>query len=378
MAILVFSDTHLGIKTHSVQGSDGLTTAEREARIAMSTIYRRARQDDIEMVICCGDLFHTPHPTTRNIEFIIDWLQNMDAMDKPFYIITGNHDSGVYSNSLIFAKRLKLFNTFIIDKDFFERSGKWNGHTIYFIPFITSFDSKEKNYPVFNMIQKVISNCVEPAIIVAHVYDSDVVAGSEAKLISKYTETIDFGSVDKKITLLLGHAHRHQAYLKRNGIKVIYPGSPFYMNRDDVNQDKGYIILKDDLNFTFEKIEGLREFISYDVPDDRDAVELLSSLRISQGKHIFLNINGSPIDEDAVRDILAAKSCTLGGIKYSDAPDITTGAQVDVDNTSDYDILSSFLKDMLDERGQSESFEKVFSIGESLIEKHSQKNLEES
>ena len=73
--ILVFCDVHLGIRTHSVQQSSGLYDAEIQARIALDEIYHRAAQDDIFAIIFAGDMFHTSHPTSENIKFLISWLE---------------------------------------------------------------------------------------------------------------------------------------------------------------------------------------------------------------------------------------------------------------------------------------------------------------
>lgn len=379
MSILAFSDVHLGDKSNSVQGKDGLSTTEREARIAMEAVYERAKQSDIDILICCGDIYHTSHPTSKNIEFLIGWLHRIDDLGKPFYVITGNHDSGVYSNSIIFVRSLRLKNVFLIDSVSDNTLDVvWNSWTIFFVPFMSSSTAKDKMGPIYQHIKDVLANCKEHSIIVTHVYDSDVVVGSEATMIARFTETIDFDAFAKKdVIMLLGHAHRNQVYTKKSGIRVCYPGSLYYANKDDANQTKGYAVITSDGNITFESIAGLRAFVAYTVPEGQDAIEFISSIRIGQNKTVFLTVTQKDrINETALREVLADRGCILGKIKYHTPNSAITNISIDIEDMDHYKVLSDFLKAYLTESGKMYTYDKIFHEGKKYLEQYATKGIE--
>lgn len=376
MSVLFFSDLHLGVKTHSIQDSQGLTNAEIDARTALNVVYERARADDINMMVCCGDTFHTPHPTTRNIETLIEWLYKMDGLNKPFYLITGNHDSGVYSNSMIFTKQLKLQNTTLVDSTIPEDAVIVEGRHYYFVPFITSSDSSNKNRPVFDLVTRAIQDCQEPAVIVAHVYDSEVTVGSESQLISRYTETVDFSNFsDKDITMVLGHAHKAQTYSRSNGIRIIYPGSLYFTHSIDANQSKGYMVFTKDGKIEFEKIRGIREFVSYTIPDNTNVLDFINTLSLQDNSHVFLESPYHNIDQKNLQLILNERGCSLGGIKYSTKDNTMSEIEVKPDNTSSYDIFSDFLKKYLENIGAVNDFDSIFNAGCNYIDGNFKKEV---
>jgi len=379
MSILVFSDVHLGIKTHSIYESDGLTTAEHEAIKALEAVYERATQPDIDMLICCGDIFHTTHPTSINVLYLISWLNKIESLNKPFYFITGNHDSGIYSNSLIYTRELQLKNSALLDTLFPDENSvwciQWENWDIYFIPFVANISSKDTEGPVYNAIQKVVNYIKRPSMIVTHVYDSEVVIGSEANMISRFVETLDFGELDRSdIILLLGHAHRQQMYKKRNGINVVYPGSLFYHDLNDCNQEKGYAIVSPDGTVSFESIDNIRKFVYYKISQEQDAVELIRNMRIRDNSHVFLLVESdSRIDESNLREVLKNKNCTLGDVRYK-SPNLEnalSGIVVDRDNLQPVQLFKEHLKMLLEQKQESDKFDRVVRTGISYLEKNS-------
>jgi DNA repair exonuclease SbcCD nuclease subunit len=379
MSILGFSDVHLGDRSNSVQGKDGLSITEKEARMAMEAVYERARQSDIDLLICSGDIYHTSHPTAKNIEYLIDWLHRINDLGKPLYIITGNHDSGVYSNSILFIKQLRLNNVCLNDNILDSAPNiMWKGWSIYFVPFISSSTAKDKTGPIYQHVKDVLSTCKEHSIIVTHVYDSDVVAGSEATMIARFTETIDFDAFPKKdVIMLLGHAHRNQIYTKKNGIRVCYPGSLYYANKDDANQTKGYVVITQQGGIAFEAIAGLRAFVSYTVPEGQDAIEFINSIRIGQNKTVFLTVTQKDrINETALRESLADRGSTLGKIKYLTPNSALTNISIDIEDKDHYKVLSDFLKSYLIESGKMDKWDKIFHAGKTYLEQYSTKDIE--
>jgi len=375
--ILSFSDVHLGIKTYSIQNDVGLATAEVEARIALDAVYTRASQPDIDLITFTGDMFHTSHPTTENIKYFIGWIQRMNSLGKPLIMIPGNHDVSVYSNSMIFTHEQDLKYVHFIDQEDSTRpfnksyyrwaTGGEDMWDIYALPYLSFDTTKDKNGPTFDLVKNVLSECGDKTIIMAHVYDTDVTVGSESMMISRFTETIDFGEFDQKdVIMILGHAHKHQHYVKKNGIRVIFPGSLFFHELTDVDQEKGYVLISDTGECQFEAIKGIREFVSFKIPDNEKAVDFFSSFRLSSNKFIFATASDEQtIDEVELREFLESKGCGFDRVRYKKAEEIKDNA-VDVDLVG-MNPLSQF-RDYID-KTNPDLIEEVKSMGCTYLEK---------
>jgi len=368
--ILFFSDTHLGIKTHSIKEPGGLVTAEQEARNALNAIYERAKQDDVDMVVFGGDMFHTPHPTTKNIAFLTQWIHRMDALGKPFYLITGNHDVSMHSNSMIFVHELELENIWLLDVDT-NHGTTWGEWDVWFIPYLPFETSKDRNAPTYEALLRVVENCKNKSIIVAHVYDSDVKVGSESTMISRFTETIDFDYFkQKKVILLLGHAHRYQCYNKKNNMRVIYPGSLFYHDLADANQDKGYVLIEPDGGHIFEKIMGLREFVSYEIPENEDILGYFKGFRMPTNRVVFVTtISDKKVDETALGELLDTKGCKLENVRYKKAKNNKSSIEIQVDSIDPFKVLNTYLVDKLKKEDRWNLLSKISILGNEFLEK---------
>ena len=350
--ILALSDIHLGIRTHSVQTPSGLFEAEIEGRIALDEIYMRACQEDIFAIICAGDVFHSSHPTTENIRFFIGWLEQMDAIGKPFYIILGNHDAGIHSHSMAFIRELKLDNIILVDgnEDYFSywsetfSFGDWK---IVFAPYTMGNSAKDKEGATYDIIKEQLSRDFDKLIIVTHVHEHEAKIGSEGIMLARKVPYINCNDYDTEsdIIFLTGHIHKHQIYCKNNGIKVVYPGSLFYHDKHDVNQDKGYILIDENGEIEFEALKNTRRFVSFKVPGDRDALDFLKSFRLGINKYIFLNVESDEkLDELAIREFLKSQNCKLGSVLYKTKDmEFSTEINIDYAETDPYIAFDSYL-----------------------------------
>ena len=350
--ILSFSDVHLGIRTHSIQTPTGLFEAEIEARIALDELYMRACQDDIFAIICAGDLFHSSHPTTENIKFLISWLHQMDAIGKLFYIIPGNHDEGIHSHSMVFIRELNLENVILVDskKDHFAYwgdsfdFGDWN---VVFAPYTISDSAKDKECATYNLIKDYLEKDFKKLILVTHVHEHEAKIGSEGIMLARKVPYINCNDYTNKgdVIFLTGHIHKHQIYTKNNGIKVVYPGSLFYHDKHDVNQDKGYVLINENGEIEYETIKNTRRFVSYKVPDDGNVIEFLKSFRLGTNKYVFLSIDSDEkLDDVVIREFLKTQNCKLGGIFYK-TKDIEFSTEINIDHaeTDPYIAFNSFI-----------------------------------
>jgi len=351
--ILAFADIHLGIKSYSTYNDNGISSAEEECRKSLDFILERCKKDDITYIICCGDFFHTNHPTSSNIEWTINWLYRMDDLGKPFYIITGNHDTSMYSNSMAFVKELNLNNTVpsVIPLKFED----WK---ILYAPYVPNKSLKDKDIIVYTNTQSCFENINSNTIIVTHLHEREALLGSEAVMLSKAVDNLEvpLQAFNHKVILLTGHIHRHQIYTKSNGVTVVYPGSTTYMNADDLNMAKGYVLIDGDGSISFEPIIGIRFFVKYNV----ESLAELETKRIPSNSVVFINYESEYFEEDKVIEYLKSKDCVLGWAKRLVKSKIESIGIVEQNqNISNYDRLSNLINKI----GEDKKLDKIIVDG---------------
>jgi len=319
--ILCIADIHLGHKMHSSILENGLTTSEEDTRNALDSVKQRAACDDIEMIICSGDFFHSSRPSAENIKWAITWFKEIDTLGKPFYIIPGNHDITIYSNSLVFLKSLNTHNIHLIDDGI--SSIVWKDWSIYFIPFLAADSSKNKYASTLEALTSVMSviNSNTKSIIVAHIQESTSRLGTENMMLSRSVETINidtfFDTISERAILLMGHMHMHQIYNK-NDMTIVYPGSLTYMESLDCGQKKGYILLDQNGNIKFEEIQNIRKYKQYILPENKNPVEFFSSIELESNEVIFLKSHDDVIiDDSELNAFLKTQNCKLAKISYT-------------------------------------------------------------
>ena len=317
--ILFFADPHLGHKMYHTLTEENITTAELDSRIALEKIYDRASQPDIDMIICAGDFFHSPKPSTENIRWAILWFEKMDRLGKPFCVVPGNHDVGALSSSLAFLYSLDLKNTQIIEWE--GMLGTWSGWNLHFVPFLTATTLKNKYTDTLQLFADTVHDmrAGENNIIITHLQESQSTLGAERLMFAKAVEIIDLMnySTSGKTVFLSGHMHSHQVYTKANGVVVVYPGSTTFMESLDCGERKGYILIDPAGNIKFEPIIGIRIFKKYVLPKGKDAVDFFSSIRMLPNEVVFLDVAaGDVVAEGPLRQLLKERDSILGKISY--------------------------------------------------------------
>jgi DNA repair exonuclease SbcCD nuclease subunit len=324
--ILFFADPHLGHTLYHTLTEENITTAETDSRIALDKIYERASRRDIDLIICAGDFFHSPKPTTESIRWAILWFEKMDALGKPFFILPGNHDVGALSSSLRFMYSLAtLKHTHIVEWEM--QHYIWNNWNLYFIPFLSATSLKNKYADTLVLYNEVVQQASHPSkmqqhcMFITHLQESQSTLGAERLLFAKAVEIVDlnqFAAQEGKTLFLSGHMHSHQAYTKANGTIVAYPGSTTYMESLDCGQPKGYLIIDPEGIITFEPIIGIRLFKKYALPKGKDAVEFFSYTRMLPNEVIFLDVMaGDIVDEIKLRQFLKERGSVVGKINYT-------------------------------------------------------------
>jgi len=327
--ILNFSDLHFGCKTHSQQLPSGYVTTEEVCIDICEQLLVEAAKPEIKMIIFSGDLCHTNHPTTLVIDYLISFFKRLDELGKPVIGIPGNHDASNYAHSFIFLRQLGLKHLFIYDD--LNTPALFNTDLyktkIYLLPFVFGSNPVNKYNSVREKFEEILNSISpdEKAIVVSHFQESSCSTGSESSLVSKSVESIDIDCIipsgTYNVMCLLGHIHMHQYYKKLNGINVVYPGSPYPIDKADCNQQKGFIIVDpDEMAFQFKPLKQLRNFIKYTIPSSTSILDFFSKVRISKDSFIFVDkeINSDTECEniDIINQALQAKQSTCVSIKY--------------------------------------------------------------
>jgi len=310
----------MGIRSYSVQDNNGLFTAENESRIVLSQLTHRFKQDDIDMMIFDGDFFHTNHPTSSNIEFTIKWLIEINEINKPFFIMPGNHDDSIFSHSLAFIRSLNLPNIHLVDKASINQYENimWKEWHLVFAPYSSNYNLKEKDLYVTTDVLHKLETSKEKTLIFTHIQEVAAKIGSESIMIAKGVDLIDIDlySIPNDVYVISGHMHKRQMY-KRGKATVCYPGNCFYQDFSDVNDDKGYMLFKEDGEILFENFTGIRIFRNYIIPQDITPFDFFKKYRIPPNELIFVTVlTDEKYDEEVLSDYIEKHGSAFGGVRY--------------------------------------------------------------
>lgn len=260
--ILTFTDLHLGLKHQSKQEENGLYTSEVEAYKCLDYIYNYCADENngIDLVIFKGDWFHTNTPSSVHYTKTINWLTQFNDLGIMFKLIPGNHSCTVFSNCLTFIKELQLDNIEVFDSLDELNHLQYGSSNIYFVPYKYSESMKERDINVESSFKTTIEKITtKNNIIVSHLQEVSAKIGSESLMIAKGVELVDIDDVSNIELILLGHIHRQQLYHK-NGIPIVYAGSPYFQDKSDVNQQKGFCVIENPNSIKFIPITTIRKY----------------------------------------------------------------------------------------------------------------------
>lgn len=328
MSILNISDIHFGCKQHSNQLNSGFVSTEEICINILNQILEVARKENISLITITGDICHTNHPTTLVSDYLIKFFKELDQIGKPVVVIPGNHDKSNYSYSFIFLRQLQLSNVVIFDDisaDCLYQSDLYPDVALFFIPFVISSDAVDKYQTVKNKINDICTNSTARKIIIfSHLKESMSQIGSEAALVSKSVEDLDLNTLDthnKEILFVLGHMHMYQSYTKQNGVKVLYAGCPYPMDKTDCNQQKGVLVI-DPKAFTHEfvPLKQPRLFAKVSIPSNTTIADYFKGRRIPKNTFFFVEkdiLTDAECESDTeVNKILAPHNSKCESVKY--------------------------------------------------------------
>lgn len=86
------SDIHAGYKATRKVNAQGINLREADGYIALKRMVTDVIDKEVDAVVIAGDVFHTPSPTTRSIQFVQRQLWRFWRAGVAVYILSGNHD----------------------------------------------------------------------------------------------------------------------------------------------------------------------------------------------------------------------------------------------------------------------------------------------
>jgi DNA repair protein SbcD/Mre11 len=94
MRLIHFSDTHLGFSEYyKIDPVTGINQREQDFYDAWEQVLNGILELQPDLVVHCGDLFHSPRPNNRAIRIALEGVQKISNAGIPMVIISGNHET---------------------------------------------------------------------------------------------------------------------------------------------------------------------------------------------------------------------------------------------------------------------------------------------
>jgi len=375
--ILSFTDLHLGLKDNSKQEEDGLFTSEVEGYKSLEYIFSFCQNptNQIELVIFKGDWFHHTTPASIHYTKTINFLHRFNELNIPFYAIPGNHESTIFSNCLSLIHELNLKNIHLFDKLDQLNHIVFKNYNIYFVPYVYAESMKERDVNVEQGFLDVINQLTtDNNIIVSHIHEISAKIGAESMMIAKGVELIDVEHISSKVKLiLLGHMHKQQVYTKKN-VTIVYSGSTYFQNKSDVNQEKGFSLIDDNLNVSLHSIPTLRKYHRVVVNNETysNLENVLSSRKFRPKDVVYFDIVDLDKDillEDNIGKLTQKLNLVIGDISFNlNSLDLNNYAESITEEETPYDTFKTWVNNAKQPEDTEEFIDTTISIGNTYID----------
>jgi len=224
MMICLVSDLHFGVRKNSE------IFLESQVRFVEEQFIPYLKEHNIKEVFILGDLFDNRNSTNTKVMNTVFDLFDKKLTDFNVHMLIGNHDcyfnSSVEINSLKFLE--KFSNVNLVEKITVVEVGRkkivmvpWVTDTLSFVRDFSQIESCDLCFGHFNIYGFNFNK----------VKRSD--DGIQGKLFAKF----------KKV--FTGHFHIRNSQ-NVQGSDIIYIGSPFQLTRNDIDENRGFVILDTD------------------------------------------------------------------------------------------------------------------------------------
>jgi exonuclease SbcD len=267
--LLHFSDLHLGVENYGrLDPQTGLSTRLGDFLLSLDAIVDYALREDVDLVLFCGDAYHSVHPSPTYQREFARRIQRLSAADVPVFLLAGNHDlplaAGKATSTEIFHT-LETPNVVVAGTVGTHRLETKRGPVqIVALPWpVRSFllakaqfrglSADEISEELAKAATKLVKREIDgldpdlPAVLAAHV----TVFGAEASYASQKSvflgrEVIIPHSLlaDRAFDYVaLGHLHKHQV-VRETDPPVVYPGSVERIDFGEEKEEKGFVLVE--------------------------------------------------------------------------------------------------------------------------------------
>lgn len=318
----------------------GKTARAQDFTDSVFRIVDIAVQNQVDYILCAGDILNSKRPSSRNIADLIRLNQKLLTNKVKLFVITGNHDKCHPSWIKVLQEEMQENGQcaiYDIDFQLFSmkaRDGK--EYTIYGVPDMAPDDFREKgvDFP-------------EADFMMFHALIKDFAAFDAGDKVLK----VDDLPTDKYKAILLGDIHTHK-YITKNGCLVGYPGSTELCSRsEDINKFVSLLTLHDTGRLEWDSIplKLNKPIVAEDIRTTEEANALLFKINELKDEHPTILVRKDPSFTDLymrIARIVDTSKCIIrvtnlqpAGFKLinivSGRTDNPTGKQP-VDFVSDY------------------------------------------
>ncbi len=303
--LLHFSDLHLGVENYGrLDPKTGLSTRLGDFLRSFDTIVDYALEEDIDLVLFCGDAYKTRDPNPTYQREFAERIRRLSKANIPVFLLAGNHDLPLATGK---ANTMEIFDT--LDVANVVVADKLSTHIIQTeeaevqivaLPWpirshlVTREDFKNQSLEEINrLIGDAIEDLVEqeidnldpelPAMLAAHATVFGATYGSERSVMLGQEVIIPHSVVTKPAFdyVALGHIHKHQV-LRNAQPPVVYAGSVERIDFGEEKEEKGFVVAEVDKgNAEFEFIPlDARSFLTIEVDarGDDPTVQVLEAV----------------------------------------------------------------------------------------------------
>lgn len=334
MKFVHIADMHFDIPFTTLNKNNLGNLRRLEQRQVFKQIIEYIKQNNIDNLFICGDLYEHEYVKQSTIEYINNLFKEIP--NTHIYIVPGNHDPKIKnsyynkynwsSNVHIFGEKIERISTKNID--------------IYGYGFN---DFYMKNTQI-NEIQ--IENPNKINILLTHgTVDGTTESDNNYNPMSKRElKELNFNYI------ALGHIHKPE-YNTQEEIKIVYPGSTISMGFDELGKHGmivGEILENKKINIEFIPLDK-KEFVEYKLEIDpilskEELIEIINEIQIESNKYYKIILRGRrnfEIDKYDIQKYIISPNI----IKIKD----NTNIKIDLKELSEQNSLKGiFVKNMLE------------------------------
>ena len=267
--LLHFSDLHLGVENYGrLDPQTGLSTRLGDFLQSFDSIVDYALTEDIDLVVFCGDAYHSVHPSPTYQREFARRIRRLSTADVPIFLLVGNHDlplaAGKAASTEIFDT-LEIPNVVVAGTAGTHRIETKRGIVqIVALPWPVrshlmakaQFQGKtaeEINEELAEAVTRLVRKEIEgldpdlPAVLAAHitVFGAETNYGAQRSVFLGRDVIIPNSLLADQAFdyVALGHIHKHQV-VREAGPPVVYAGSVERIDFGEEKEEKGFVLVE--------------------------------------------------------------------------------------------------------------------------------------